>query len=985
MREDTAKRTVNRAILPVLLATGLAAGFAGMSGAQAQAPSPEDIARMMAAKGGEDGDKKKDDYPPFDEVIKDHEKVVSTAEGKSLYTLYKREKDGQVLAELPRDFERQNCYVAIAVSGGIPAAGIQFGEQFVKWRKYDKRLALIEPNLETRSTGDAESKASRNVQYTDRVITDIPIVTMGPGGGPVINMTELLAKNANVFFGRQAAGANTRLVSVAKAKAFPENIELAYELPAADGRFVTLHYSWSVLSENTGYTAREADYRVGFFTTAYTDLDKVGEDTTKTRYVNRWRLEKADPGLKMSPPKQPIVFYIESTTPIKYRRYVRDGALEWNRAFEKVGILNAVEVYQQDARTGAHMDKDPEDVRYNFLRWHTNDLSFAIGPSRVDPRTGEILDADVLMNDGWIRYAAMQYRNVLPQIAVEAFGPETLAWLEQRPEWDPRIRLAPTHERAAILAERARRTAEHGPAPYGGHPLASADPTLLGDDQYDGLYGLISQKNGCCMNSFHRGMDLALARMDLLDLAPPGPGGPGGPGGPDGPGKPGAPGDDDEFDGVPEEFIGAIVKDVMMHEVGHVLGLRHNFKASSAYTIEEINSAEWAGKAITGSVMDYNAMNYRFDTGQQQGPYVMTTIGPYDYWAIEYGYTLEKDLKPILARVSEPELAYATDENLSDADPLTRQRDMGRSSLDFVEAEMRMVQDLRTKILDRAVKEGDSWSKARDAYNILLAQQLRDVVTAARWVGGSSIHRDRRGDPGERAPITPITPEEQRRALQFVIDNSFNDDAFGLTPDLLAKMTADKWLDEGFAAFFTDVNWGVHDRILGVQAAALTQLLNPTTLKRVYDNEFQVSPEADAVTLPEVIFTVTDASWTELSDNSGKRYTARQPMVSSLRRNLQREVVTRLIDLTMPEGLSGATSKPVATLAAHKLRDLDKRISATLERADSKIDPYTLAHLEETQVRIQKALEADYIYNLSDISRSQPAVTFGRGQGAEPR
>ena len=843
--------------------------------------------------------------------------------------------------------DKQQIYVATAISGGVPAAGIQFGEHFLRWQRFDKTLALIAPNLEVRSTGDAASRASRDIQFTDSVIAEVPIKTMGPGGGPVIDLSNLLAKQSSVFFGRATKGANTRLLEVTKAKAFPENLVLAFSFPAASGQFMEISYSWSILPKNTGYKPRESDYRIGYFTTAFTDLKKVGEDTTKTRYANRWHLEKADPALKMSPPKKPIVFYIDHTTPVKYRRYVREATLEWNKAFEKIGLVNAIEVYQQDAASGSHMEKDPEDVRYNFLRWQSNNQSFAIGPSRVDPRTGQILDADVLMNDGWLRYAIMQYENVLPQAAMETFSPETLAWIEERPNWDPRVRLAAPSERENVIEQIRTQRAARGADGFSGHPLGAVDPSLMGDQPFDGLAGAVSQKNGFCMQATQRGMDLAMVRLNMLDLGAMNDGDD----------------DGDEFDGVPEEFIGAIVKDVMMHEVGHVLGLRHNFKASTAYTIEQINSPEWKDKAITGSVMDYNAMNYNFDMGKEQGPYVMPTIGPYDYWAIEYGYTFDKDLKPILARVNEPELAYATDENTFGPDPTARRRDMGRNTIDFVEGEMRMIKDLRSKILDRAIEDGDSWTKARRAYQILLYQHMRNLTTASNWLGGTYIMRDRKGDPGDRDPVTPVEPEMQRRALAFVITNSFNDEAFGLTPELLSKMTVDKWWDEGYRAIFADPTWNVHDSVLGVQASVLTQILNPTTLRHIYDNEIHVEAGEDAVTLPEVLDAVVDAAFTELDKPVRDRFTTRQPMISSMRRNLQRETIERMIDLTMPGNIRGAASKPIATLSAYKLRELQDRIDSTLKKADSKIDPYTVAHLTDASLRINKALDADYIYN----------------------
>lgn len=119
------------------------------------------------------------------------------------------------------------------------------------------------------------------------------------------------------------------------------------------------------------------------------------------------------------------------------------------------------------------MEKDPEDVRYNFIRWLTNGIGTAIGPSRVNPQTGEILDADVVLTDGWIRAYWFQYNNLLPQVAIEGFGPETLAWLDENPQWDPRVQMAAPEQREYIIAQREAR----GPLPYGGHPAMHAPST----------------------------------------------------------------------------------------------------------------------------------------------------------------------------------------------------------------------------------------------------------------------------------------------------------------------------------------------------------------------------------------------------------------------------------------------------------------------------------------------------------------------------
>ena len=410
-------------------------------------------------------------------------------------------------------------------------------------------------------------------------------------------------------------------------------------------------------------------------------------------------------------------------------------------------------------------------------------------------------------------------------------------------------------------------------------------------------------------------------------------------------------------------IVTPLLRDLTMHEVGHVLGLRHNFKASGVYTVEQINSSEHGEKVMTGSVMDYNPLNVNMGEGDVQGHYGMMSIGPYDYWAIEYGYSFERDLSPILKRVSEPELAYATDEDTWGPDPLARRFDLGANPLDYAESQMRLVNELRSSLVDRIVKDGESWAKARRGYEILLSRHFGAASIAANWVGGSNVNRDHKGDPGDRLPIENIDADQQRRALDFVIKNIFSDDAFGLNDELLSRMTVDKWWDSGgMREIYEDPTWPVHDRIQGIQAATLTMILNPTTLNRVYDNEFRVDASEDYLTLPEVLFSVCEAVWAELDQAPTRNHTAREPMISSLRRNLQSEHLQRLIDLSMPNHGFGAAAKPVSNLSVFKLRDLKEKIDKRLANA-SRLDPYTLAHLDEARTRIERALDAQFIYN----------------------
>ncbi len=983
--------------------------------------SLDEIRAMAMAAAGGGGESKKKDGKSFKDVSEGYTKVSSTADGKSFYNLWVKADSGDMLAELPRGYQAQNHFFAMTVAGGQIFAGLQGGDIYTQWKKYDDRLALVEPQLYIRSTGDKESKDSVDMIFTDRVLLDVPIVCTGPSGQPVIDLDALLVNKATEFFGSQARGLNRNLTAVKSIKAFPENIEISVEGPVAGGTMKEFHYSISHIKGTPGYKPRKADERVGYFTTSFRDLGQFDRYNVDNRLINRWHLEKADPSLKISPPKKPIVYYVEHTMPVRYRRWVREGIEYWNKAYREIGIDGAIEVRYQDSKTGAHMEKDPEDVRYNFIRWLSNDISTAIGPSRVNPMTGEILDADVVLTDGWLRVFTYRWEELLPDLAMEGMDPELTAWLAKNPKWDPRVRLAPAVERDEVAAMMSR-----GVQRFGGHPAFNADPTLIGDDEFDGLTGRISQVNGFCMASRSMAMGMAEMRMHLdsvraaeraqsddeidpailammkkqleenpelinnlpeeiraaLEAEMSG-------GEPEGDSDVAEGSDSDEqtIDGVPEWFVGPALAELTAHEVGHTIGLRHNFKASAYYTLAEINSDEVKGnEPWSMSVMDYNGVNIRMPgVGEVQGDYSVIDIGPYDMWAIEYGYGFG-DPKEVASRAADPKLQYGTDEDTWGPDPLARRYDLSADPLDYANNQMALAQKLREDMLEHFVEDGESWARARTGYNITLGQQVRALSMMANWVGSAYTYRDKKGDPDGRVPVEPVPAAQQRAALQFVCDNAFQDEAFGLNVEMLRHMTVDKWWDQaGLASVTQDATYDMHDRILGVQSSALTQVMNPRTLQRVYDIEAFVPSDEDALTLPEVFDTVTNSIWSELDGSPTRRYTAREPMISSLRRNLQREHLGRLIDLSMMDNGLSASENPIKQLAAQSLRDLDGKLEASLSNgARGKADAYTRAHLTECRDRIARALEADYIYNFPELNLSLPFSLFGaEGQAGE--
>jgi hypothetical protein len=167
-----------------------------------------------------------------------------------------------------------------------------------------------------------------------------------------------------------------------------------------DGRSLFLGYTYSFAKLPPPMTPRRADPRIGHFEVSVWDFSSDSKYSAKTHYVDRWRLEKKDPQAELSEPKEPIVFYVDRTVPEKYRTTVQEAILEWNKAFEKVGFKDAIVAKQQDAEGTV----DTFDARHSTVRWFVStDAGFAIGPSSVDSRTGEILNAQVAIPEAWSR------------------------------------------------------------------------------------------------------------------------------------------------------------------------------------------------------------------------------------------------------------------------------------------------------------------------------------------------------------------------------------------------------------------------------------------------------------------------------------------------------------------------------------------------------------------------------------------------------
>ena len=236
----------------------------------------------------------------FDEVNEGYTKVISTIDGSSpLFGLWKNAKDQQLLAELPRGWDRKKFFVAVTPSAGVIFAGLQGQESYIYLKKFGDRIAFIAPEISVRSTGDQSSKDSVDAIFTDTVLLDVPIVATGPNGQPVIDLDNLLGGNGTRIAGSVASGANSKLATIKKAKSFPGNLEVAFEMPTSGGKLKTIHYSISEVPERGSYKPRRADERVGYFATSFRDLGQYHAEDVWVHYVNRWDLQKRDPKLSL--------------------------------------------------------------------------------------------------------------------------------------------------------------------------------------------------------------------------------------------------------------------------------------------------------------------------------------------------------------------------------------------------------------------------------------------------------------------------------------------------------------------------------------------------------------------------------------------------------------------------------------------------------------------------------------------------------------
>ncbi|MCO5247941.1 MAG: zinc-dependent metalloprotease [Chitinophagales bacterium] len=552
---------------------------------------------------------------------------------------------------------------------------------------------------------------------------------------------------------------------------YPDNtdveVEYVYDNPApvssgkeavTDPRSVSVKVRHSIIKmPENNYQPRYEDPRIGYFTSKATDMTT----TSVTPYldkINRWNLVKKDSNAILSEPVLPIVYWIENTTPAAFRPIIKEAVEKWNIAFEEAGFKNAVVCkIQPDTATW-----DAGDIRYNVIRWTSspNPPFGGYGPSFKNPRTGEIIGADIMLE--WI-------------------------YLTNRVRYEKMFNIA------GMAIEQ--------------------NETELEDNPF------------LCSAGFHTSENLSYGKT-MMDAY--------------------------NFDSLQhDEFMKQCLTELVLHEVGHTLGLNHNFGGSYFASNDQWQDKEFGEKyGVSASVMDYNLPNISPDKNHQ-GQYFTTVPGLYDRWAIRYGYSVfenavaeKQGLKEILSESTKREYLFFNDADDMRSpgkgnDPRAMIYDMTSDPLEYAIQQIKMNNATFSQLKSTYIKDGQSYHELRNAYLILSGRNTTNFNVISRWIGGVLIDRNFAGQKEGQQPFTAIELSEQVKAMNALAQYAFAPDAFDVEKELYNYLQMQR---RGYEFYEKGELPKIHARIATTQSNLLKQLLHPNTLERIADTKLYGNP-----------------------------------------------------------------------------------------------------------------------------------------------
>jgi hypothetical protein len=770
--------------------------------------------------GAKDGDKKSDDESKKSKIKKYDEVITTNAVTKSgLFRVHRI--DDNLYYEIPVDELDTDLLWVIQISettAGSSYAGMPVGDRVVRWELHGDQVFLRDVRYNIRAdTSDpiAEAVKASNLAPIIRVFD---IKAYGKDKAPVIDVTDLFKKEVPEFSARRAlnaGGMDSDRSFIEEFKAFPRNINVRVlasyaegkhgggddEGPQSSGITAVICHSMVKLPE-TQMKPRRWDSRVGFFTESFTDFaDRTYHEAENVQYILRWRLEKKNPDAKISEPVKQIVFYVAREVPEKWKKYVKEGIEDWEPAFEGAGFTNAIiGKYAPDPREDP--DWDVEDARISSIRWLPSDIENAFGPQIHDPRSGEILSADVRM-----------FHNVQKLVRDWYF-----------------VQASPCDPRAQTL------------------PL-------------------------------------------------------------------------------PDDLEGELIRFVVSHEVGHSLGFPHNMKASSSYSIEQLRNPEWTKKNGTApSIMDYARYNYVAQPGDGAG--LMPKVGPYDYFALNWGYRQfakdadEKAELEKLAKVQIDQPMYRFGDPNAGVDSTQQTEDLGSNAVEATKLGLRNLERVAAYLVKATSKPGKDYELLSDEYNALLGQWSREMGHVANVVGGVEEINLYYGDANRR--FFPNSADYQQQAVSFLLENAMSTPTSFVGPDIVSRLSAE----------------GTAQRVLNQQDAVLKNLISVQRIERLAEIE---QTSTNAVYSPTKLFS-------DLREGLFRELGGKPVDIDLYRRNLQRSYIDMLSDNLKNPAVN-------SDLPAYSRAELEA-IRATIRKVDlSRAKPVVQMHLKDLTARISFALD----------------------------
>jgi len=823
----------------------------------------------------------------IDEKTKGFEKI----EGQ--FTFYKKVEDGDttLYMEIPTSLlGKWTMLQATASTGtsselvaGDPLTDLLF--QFQEIRK--DKLTMVVPNYLFRAKAGYEIKKAVERSFADAYIEQFDIEARQEDRGAIlIDVGSLFTGNISGIEDRFGGGGMMAALTgeggesyslddsstyVTSIKSFPLNsvIETLYNFRSQGGggslqdmvsplgadprsRAVRVTYNLYALPESTGFQPRTADARVGYFTVSFQDFTRDRDRDQAKQWINRWNLVKKDPDAPVSEPVKPIEFWLDNAIPKPYRETVQGSILMWNSALEAAGFKNAIVVKQMSDEP----EFDTADMRYNVLRWVASPGdAYAVANFRVNPMTGEIINASITV--------------------------------------DANIMRAATGELEGIVRPLNRK-----------HNPFACDCLRAAADQ----------------------AGVAWSALNLLS----------------------EPGKLDE-----DRYIKEFIEGFIVHEMGHILGLRHNFAASTQLSNQELGNADIVGKKSTASsVMDYIPLNL-WALGKEGLPYYGPGLGDYDMWAIHYGYgdfgapgtrAEETALAELASKNNESGHAYQSDEAADMFDPYISRFDLGSDPLTYWSKNMSTSKWLLRNLDERLPGYGRSYYDLTREYERLLRTIGRSSGGMVRFVGGLRRNANFKGDAGEQPTLKPVDARVQRAALKAITEDVLAAGAIKVPTRLMDRFAPnpDAGMVESFLSGLEPHN--VLDEISAVPVSAVRSLLAPDLLSRVVNNEFKTMGDPHRFTLAELFKSLDSAVWTELGTGAE---------IDAVRRETQRahvEILTGFLT-SPPPGLPA----DARTLALQGVKSLGQRIAVA---APTAAGPYGRAHLEDLLSQIAKSLNA---------------------------